>query len=111
MYVELCFITNNISLGISLLKKILKETPDNIPFRNIKNCVIKPDIEPIKLETKTFAIHSGGSDFITWDPVLINHKMSGSEFMAINIAEQMNKIGFRCFIFGNFKFNRKLMEN
>ena len=111
MYVELCFITNNISLGISLLKKILKETPDNIPFRNIKNCVIKPDIEPIKLETKTFAIHSGGSDFITWDPVLINHKMSGSEFMAINIAEQMNKIGFRCFIFGNFKFDRKIHNN
>jgi glycosyltransferase involved in cell wall biosynthesis len=31
--------------------------------------------------------------------------------MAVNISEQMAKIGFRCFVFGNFPFDRKVINN
>jgi glycosyltransferase involved in cell wall biosynthesis len=111
MYVDLCFLTNNIDFGIKLLKNILNEQPDNIPIRNIKNCVVKPFVVPIKLELKTFVIHSGSKEFIVWDPTILNTKISGSEYMTKNISEQMSLLGFRCFVFGNFDFDKKIHNN
>lgn len=111
MYVDLCFLTSNIEMGIQILKIILNEYPTNIRFRNIKNCIVNPVKESIRLEGKVFAIHSGGENFPEWDPESHNQHMSGSEYMTINISEKMAELGFRCFVFGNFNFERKIYKN
>jgi glycosyltransferase involved in cell wall biosynthesis len=113
-YIELSFLTNRFDTGIKILKNSLQQHPFNIQFHNIKNSISTQTIQPVKLEKPTFVIHSGDDEFIIWDPEnLINNNSSasGSEIMAVNISEQMAKIGFRCFVFGNFPFDRKVINN
>ena len=111
-YINLAILTNRINLAIELLKKTLAEYPDSIPFNNIKNAITLPYILPKNLEKKVFVINAGGKGFVKWDPEKItNTNVSGSEIMAINMAEQFVNFGFRSFVFGNFNFERKVVND
>ena len=114
LYIDLHFLTDRFPKGILILKKMLEENPCDIRLNNIKNAITNPSINAVVLEKPTFVIHAGDKKFITWDPEYIvgkNSLASGSEIMAVNVAERMEKRGFRCFIFGNFNFERKVVNN
>ena len=113
-YIDLQFLTDRIPVGIELLKKAIENDPDNIRLNNMKASVCRPTNKPTYLEAPVFAIHSGNKYFPMWDPSnIVNNKSmaSGSEIMAVNIAEQMVKLGYRAFIFGHFDFDRKTVNN
>jgi hypothetical protein len=50
---------------------------------------------------KTLVIHTGALGW-EWNPDN-NLKISGSEYMAINMAKEFTKLGYRTFIFGSFE--------
>jgi glycosyltransferase involved in cell wall biosynthesis len=116
VFIDLHFLSNRIDEGIQILQKNLSIFPTNIRLHNIKHAICKPNFTPIKHEgIKTFVIHSGNLEhgFTQWDPdSLINNKSkaSGSEIMSVNIANELAKIGYKCFIFGNFNFKCKTLN-
>lgn len=93
-----------------MAEKILKKYSNNGDYRlanmiyNISNI---PQPEGKKFNTPCVVIHSG--DFVKgWNPNILKPKYSklkcsGSEIMVINLAKQLQKVGYRVFVFGKFK--------
>jgi len=103
-------IENKIAIGkyqvaVDKLKYLLLKYPTNQPLLNMKYALCHHAETSIYLSVnKTMVIHTGGEEtiFQVWNP----HgdlKISGSEFMAINLAEQFAKLGYRVIIFGCFQ--------
>lgn len=85
---------NNIQTAVSILQKTLTKYPYEQPLLNIKYALFaKPDMSKIKKlssnKCKTMVIHTGGF-FYCWDPQK-DTKISGSEYMAMNLAKEFAK--------------------
>lgn len=94
----------NLNLAVDTLRKALKQHPNDYRFLNIKDSISKPDIEHTLLSAeKTIVIHTGENLFSdNWSPIVHSQTISGSEIMAIGLAETFSKSGYRVFVFGQF---------
>jgi hypothetical protein len=108
LYIDLNLTLGKINFVIPQLKRLLEMYPNNQPLLNIKYAICDNSIysSPIKLSytNKTIVIHTGGEQslFKNWNPVR-DARISGSEYMAINLAEEFHKKGYRVFIIGSFE--------
>lgn len=108
LYIELKILLKQYDIAINELKRMLDIFPYNQPLLNIKYniCNVK-NISSLKLsDNKTIVIHTGGETGIVqfWNPLdKKDQRISGSEYMAINLGKEFIKIGFRVFIIGSFK--------
>ena len=111
-YIPYLYIDIKIRLGetdkaIVILKNMLNLYPSNQSLLNIKYAICDNlNISSIKLSNnKTIVFHAGGGDnfFIkNWNPKG-DKRISGSEYMLINLAKEFNKLGYRVFIFSSFE--------
>jgi tetratricopeptide (TPR) repeat protein len=91
---------------LNLLDKMIEENPNNFGFQNIKEMINpSPLSDIIKFNnTKTIVIYTSFFENQIWDPKEFkNSYVSGSEIMARNMAIELVKIGYKVFLFGNFK--------
>lgn len=102
------FVDTNLRLGIyskdieKIFKKLLEKYPTNQPLLNIKYMFSQRSDESILLsDNKTLVINMGNFRY-AWDPCN-DTKISGSEYMAINLGKQFEKMGYRVIIFGLFE--------
>ncbi len=107
LYIDVKLQLGQLNLAIQELKKLLQIYPNNQPLLNIKYYLLgSQNLSNIRLSNnKTMVIHTGGgknSIIQHWDPKG-DKKMSGSEYMAINIAKEFIKLGYRLIIFGSFE--------
>ena len=113
LYIELNLSIGNTTIVISQLKRLLEIYPNNQPLLNIKYTICDNSFysSPIKLtnNNKTIVFHTGGGELIfkNWNPIR-DERISGSEYMAINLAEEFHKKGYRVFIIGSFE--EKLLD-
>ena len=108
LYIELKILLKQFDKAISELKRMLEIYPYNQPLLNIKyNLCNTNNISSTKLsDNKTLVIHTGGSTGIVkiWNPMTKkDQRISGSEYMAINLGKQFLKYGFRVFVIGSFE--------
>lgn len=110
-YIPYLYINVNIKLGfldkaVPFLKKMLEIYPNDQPLLNIKYSITDiMNISNIKLsENKTIVFHTSGyHDMIyCWNPKG-DSRISGSEYMAMNLAKEFYKLGYRVFIIGTFE--------
>jgi glycosyltransferase involved in cell wall biosynthesis len=107
-YIPYLFIDVNLKLGnfepaIALLRSMLDQYPFDQPLLNIKYAVMDQtgiQVESLAPRGQVIAIHTGRIDWC-WDP-RGNTKISGSEIMAINMAKEFARLGYRTFVFGTF---------
>lgn len=107
LYIDIKIQMGQFNLAVPILKNLLSIYPDNQPLLNIKYYLSgNQNISNIKLSNnKTIVIHTGGgkhSIIQYWNPKG-DKKISGSEYMAINIAKEFIKLGYRLVIFGSFE--------
>lgn len=106
LFIEIKMETGEINYAIPFLKKMLAFYPNNQPLLNIKYSICDSSVNSsIKLSNdKTIVFHTGGeqSIFKNWDP-RGDSRISGSEYMAMNLAQEFHKKGYRVFIIGSFE--------
>ena len=103
MYIDTHLKTGKFDKAVDKLKEMLDLYPHDQPLLNIKYAICDKSyqqIEPLS-NGKTFVIHTGAIGWV-WDP-RSNIKISGSEYMAMNLAKEFTKFGYRTFIFGSFE--------
>jgi tetratricopeptide (TPR) repeat protein len=114
-YVPYLYIDVNLKLGnfekaIPKLREMLDLYPYDQPLLNIKYAIM--DKSGINIESlsrgKTLVIHTGAIG-LCWDPQS-NTKISGSEVMAMNMAKEFHKLGYRTFIFGSFEDEERTID-
>jgi hypothetical protein len=106
LYVETKLILKDYDNSITILKTLLSQYPYDQSLLNIKYNLCKNDISSIKLSNnKTLVIHTSHdfSNIYCWNPNEYDQRISGSEFMAMNLANEFYKLGFRVFIIGTFE--------
>jgi len=117
-YIPYLYIDVNIRLGlvnkiIPILKEMLKLYPNDQPLLNIKYSICDNlNISNIELSNnKTIVFHTSGYNemIYCWNPKG-DTRISGSEYMAMNLAKEFFKLGYRVFIFGTFE-NKKFNIN
>lgn len=102
LYIDCHFKVGKFEKAIPLLREMLDKYPFDQPLLNMKYAVCDTQIVPEKLtRNSTVVIHMGGFSR-PWDP---NNEtaISGSEYMAINMAKELTKIGYRVIVFGFFQ--------
>lgn len=107
-YIPYLYIDTNLKVGnfdkaIQKLRNMLDIYPYDQPLLNIKYAVCDKSnyrIEELSIG-RTLVIHTGALGWV-WDPNN-NLKISGSEYMAINMAKEFTKLGYRTLIFGSFE--------
>jgi len=106
MFLEIKLQLGEINFVIPYLKKLLEYYPHNQPLLNMRYSICGASLEShIKLSlNKTIVFHTGGeqSIFKNWNPKG-DSRISGSEYMAINLAQEFVKNGYRVFIIGSFE--------
>jgi tetratricopeptide (TPR) repeat protein len=107
LYIDVKLQLGQLNSAIQVLKNLLQIYPNNQPLLNIKYYLSgSQNLSNIRLSNnKTIVIHTGGgknSIIQHWNPKG-DKKMSGSEYMAINIAKEFIKLGYRLIIFGSFE--------
>lgn len=109
LFIETKIQLNQISIAVPVLKKMLQIYPSNQPLLNIKYAIAENmNISSIRLSSgKTIVFHTGGEEMLVkcWDPIGDN-RISGSEYMAINLAQEFRKCGYKVFIIGSFEDNK-----
>lgn len=104
-YIEIKIILKQLDKAVPVLKKMLNLYPNNQPLLNIKYMICdNENMASIRLsDDKTLVIHTGGEKSIVknWNPKG-DKRISGSEFMAINLGKEFHKLGYRVFIIGSF---------
>ena len=103
LYIEIKLLKNEVYLAVEVLKKLLNIYPLDQQLLNIKYGLTDMNISSTRLSTnnKTLVIHTG--NFLTsWNPKN-DERISGSEYMAMNMAKEFTNIGYRVFIFGTFE--------
>jgi len=98
--------TGNIKDAVILLQKTLEKYPYDQPLLNIKYELCSrneriQDNKIIKFDDKVLVIHMGKFNYV-WDP-RSELKISGSEYMAMNLAREFAKLDYNVFIFGFFE--------
>lgn len=102
LYIDCHFKLRKFEKAIPLLQKMIENYPFDQPLLNMKYTVCDTQIVAEKLtRNSTVVIHMGGFSR-PWDP---KHEtsISGSEYMAINMAKELTKIGYRVIMFGFFE--------
>jgi hypothetical protein len=101
LYCEVKFKSGLVEKGVTVLKDLLSQHPSDQKLLNMKYAICDNlDKGHSRLAPKTLVIHTGEIHF-TWNPALPT-KISGSEYMAMNIAKEFRDLGYRVFIFGQF---------
>lgn len=110
MYIDVNLTIGNIDKALPVLKKMLSLYPNDQPLLNIKYSISNNmSISSISLSNKkTIVIHtSGRSEMIhCWNP-LGDNRISGSEYMAVNLGKEFLKLDYRVFIIGTFEDSGK----
>jgi hypothetical protein len=110
-YIPYLYIDTNINLGnldkaIPVLKKMLTVYPNDQPMLNMRYSVCDNlNISSIALsDDKTIVIHTSSFSAMIycWNPSG-DKRISGSEYMAMNLAKEFHKLGYRVFIIGTFE--------
>ena len=109
LYIEIKILLCDYDDALIILKRMLDIYPHNQPLLNIKyNLCDYKNIDSVKLsDNKTIVIHTGGGEYTSlnlWNPKG-DKKISGSEYMAINLCKEFLKYDYRVFIIGNFENN------
>jgi len=107
LYIDTSIKVGNFDKAISTLKKMLEIYPYDQPLLNIKYAVCDKSMFKVQSlsNKKTIVIHTGA---ISWDWHPVNDKkISGSEYMAMNMAKEFVRLGYRTFIFGTFENEKK----
>lgn len=103
LYIDVNLKVGNFDKAVPKLREMLDIYPYDQPLLNIKYAIC--DKSNYKIESlsrgKTLVIHTGPIGWV-WNPNN-NIKISGSEYMAINMAKEFTKMGYRTFIFGQFE--------
>lgn len=110
LYVEIKLMLKKIDQAIVVLKNLLKKYPENQELLNIKYNLCynldnsnSLDISANKLsDNKTIVIHLG-HNIVCFNPRDADPRISGSEFMALNLAKEFVKLDYRVFIIGSFE--------
>jgi len=102
LYCEVKFKMGLVEKGVTILKSMLEKYPFDQKLLNMKYAICDNlDKGNTRLAPKTIVIHTGEIPF-TWNPVS-GTKISGSEYMAMNMAKEFRDLGYRVFVFGNFE--------
>jgi tetratricopeptide (TPR) repeat protein len=103
LYIDCNIRTKKFEKALPKLDEMLRNYPYDQPLLNIKYALSDKSQFQIQAlsNKKTLVIHTGSISWI-WDPRK-NTKISGSEYMAINMAKEFTKMGYRTFIFGSFE--------
>ena len=110
-YIPYLYIDTNIKLGfvekaVPALKKMLSLYPNDQPLLNIKYSITdNMNISSIHLsENKTIVFHTSGlfEMIYCWNPKG-DTRISGSEYMAMNLGKEFHKLGYRVIIIGTFE--------
>ena len=106
LYIDSNIQTGNIDKAVPVLKRLITLYPNDQPLLNIKYSISNNmNMSSIELsESKTIVFHTSGySDMIyCWNPKG-DKRISGSEYMAMNLAKEFYKLGYRVFIIGSFE--------
>ena len=115
LFVEIKLLLKKDNEAIPTLKILLKNYPYNQELLNNKYFLSYDsngknilDISSVKLSNnKTIVIHI--THIVNLDPSNLkkNNKISGSEYMAINLAKEFVKLKYRVFIIGSFENKEK----
>lgn len=111
LYIDVNLKLGNFDVAIPKLRAMLDMYPYDQPLLNIKYAVMDKSgihIQSLAQKGKTLVIHTGAIGWC-WDP-RTNTKISGSEIMAINMAREFHRLGFRTFIFGSFLDEEKSID-
>lgn len=108
-FIPYLYIDHNITVGllnkaVPQLQKMLALYPTDQPLLNMKYSICdNMNISSEQLsEGKTIVIHTGYSEVVyCWNPKG-DKRISGSEYMAMNLALEFYKLGYRVFIIGSF---------
>jgi glycosyltransferase involved in cell wall biosynthesis len=103
MYIDTHLKVGKFDKAVDKLKDMLELYPHDQPLLNIKYAICDKSYQKIEALSngKTLVIHTGSIGWV-WDP-RSNIKISGSEYMAMNLAKEFTKFGYRTFIFGSFE--------
>ena len=106
-YIPYLFIDVHFKLGkfekaITLLRTMLDKYPIDQPLLNMKYAVCEKTIQPQPLTKNSTVVIHMGTFHRPWDP-RSETTISGSEYMAINMAKELTRIGYRVIMFGYFE--------
>jgi len=106
LYVEIKLQLGKVFEVVKILKYLLSIYPNNQPLLNMKYAITDDmNISSKKLSIdKTIVIHTGGQQMIfkNWNP-RGDKRISGSEYMAINLGKEFVKMGYKVIIVGSFE--------
>lgn len=106
LYVEIKLQLGKVFEVVKILKYLLSIYPNNQPLLNMKYAITDDmNISSKKLsDNKTIVIHTGGQQMIfkNWNP-RGDKRISGSEYMAINLGKEFIKMGYKVIIVGSFE--------
>ena len=106
LYIDLNLLLGNIKEAVPVLKKMLEIYPNDQPLLNMKYSICEnlTTSSILLSEGKTLVIHTSSKleGINCWNPNGDN-RISGSEYMAMNLAAEFLKIGYRVFIIGTFE--------
>ena len=107
LYIEVKLQLGKLAEGVKVLQAQLQKFPLNQPLLNIKYALHgdSMNISSISLSTisKTIVFHTGGEQamYKNWNP-RGDTRISGSEYMAMNLAKEFVAMGYRVFVIGSF---------
>jgi glycosyltransferase involved in cell wall biosynthesis len=103
LHVDTHFKLGQFEKAIPLLRTMLEHYPSDQPLLNMKYTVCDKTVyHPISLSNNATVVIHMGYFYHEWDPKK-ETKISGSEYMAMNMAKQLTKLGYRVFVFGQFE--------
>ena len=104
IYIDTKLILRKVDEAVVVLKNMLEMLPNDQKLLNIKYTLTDMNISSIRLAPKTLCIHCGWMGSV-WDPKhpSANQKVSGSEYMAMNMAQEFQSLGYRVIVFGEFE--------
>ena len=106
MFIDINLTMGHLNKAVPLLKRMLELYPHDQPLLNMKyNICDDLTISSVNLsEDKTIVIHTSSELEIIncWKPSE-DTRISGSEYMAMNLGKEFLKLGYRVFIIGTFE--------
>ena len=106
LYIEVKLQLGKVFEIVNRLKYLLNVYPNNQPLLNMKYAITDSmNISSIELsKKKTIVLHTGGQQMIfkNWNP-RGDKRISGSEYMAINLGKEFVKRNFKVVIVGSFE--------
>jgi len=104
VYIDTKLNLKKVDEAVIMLKNMLERNPTDQKLLNMKYTLTDMNISSIRLAPKTLCIHTGNLSY-PWNPAnpSSNQLVSGSEYMAINLANVFQSLGYRVIIFGKFE--------